>query len=563
MHLYDNKHSFQSDKTSFSIMAHWPRNSLSEGAASYGGSPPSGQQQQPAAPLPTTLAYSAPSDCLALQQGPCPSGTLSVEFRTTTLCPGFDPGCSVIALIYKIPNGVQHNYHPHPGMTYEGTHRVAYLPDNIEGRQLLTRYQISWLLGRSLDVGYSVARKKDHQVRWIDSVPHKTSLTGGLFGFPDDTFLSKANEAMDEIGIPPANQCEKIIPCYDATSNEDFVKQVYSLMHLPKPLTLEAGPSTVPEAVVTYEAPLSFSCGLQPIFKTLQRIDACNIQHNDSTLCLVCLHPLLEMGVRQREQQALMQTEPCQHTFHGDCIMEYMQRNTNCPTCQTAMQGKGPSGTMSIRVNDRVCPGFDNNDVKTIELRYEIPSGIQADYHETPSMKFDGARRTAYLPSNEEGRNLLQRLKYAFQHGFTFRIGTSLTSGLAHQTTWTTIPHKTSLSGGEFGFPDNHYIAKCNQALDALNIPMIQKKSPMKPLSPGPIAGPTAEYNVPNAVDTSLFAPAIPHPISVPKHLAPAVAIPLDAVVPTDLVHRPFAQQHVPSAPPPPIAPLAPSESNG
>ena len=75
------------------------------------------------------------------------------------------------------------------------------------------------------------------------------------------------------------------------------------------------------------------------------------------------------------------------------------------------------------------------------------------------------------MPDNDEGRNLLKRLKYAFTHGLTFTIGTSLTTGQSNVVTWSSIHHKTNLRGGAHGFPDPSYISNANEELDALGVP--------------------------------------------------------------------------------------------
>jgi len=155
-----------------------------------------------------TVAHSSTTAGATLPagHGPCPSGVLIVS-SSSTPCPGF-PKCSTIQLEYKVPSGTQLAFHPRPGSPYEGTHRRGYLPDNAAGRQLLTRYKVVWWRGLSLDVGYSAVLQKDHQVRWTDAVPHKTSLKGGgAFGFPDSNFLANANNSLDQIGIPDADAC--------------------------------------------------------------------------------------------------------------------------------------------------------------------------------------------------------------------------------------------------------------------------------------------------------------------------------------------------------------------
>jgi deltex len=88
-----------------------------------------------------------------------------------------------------------------------------------------------------------------------------------------------------------------------------------------------------------------------------------------------------------------------------------------------------------------------------------------------PGHAFEGATRIAYIPNNVDGRKLLKRLEYAFSHGLTFTIGTSLSSGKVNVVTWASIHHKTSVSHGPHGFPDPGYFYNCNEELDALGVP--------------------------------------------------------------------------------------------
>jgi hypothetical protein len=75
------------------------------------------------------------------------------------------------------------------------------------------------------------------------------------------------------------------------------------------------------------------------------------------------------------------------------------------------------------------------------------------------------------LPDSPEGNCLLKRLIFAFRHGLTFRVGTSLTTDQKNRITWASIHHKTSLHGGLRGFPDPSYIHNCNEELDNLGVP--------------------------------------------------------------------------------------------
>ncbi len=122
-------------------------------------------------------------------------------------------------------------------------------------------------------------------------------------------------------------------------------------------------------------------------------------------------------------------------------------------------------------LKDKVCPGFGREKRGGISISCEIPSGIQGSYHDHPGEHYDGTIRVAFLPTTLEGRQLLYRLKYAWTHGLTFRVGASLTTGQANQVTWASIHHKTSLYVGPHGFPDDKYLDNCNTSLDALHVP--------------------------------------------------------------------------------------------
>eukprot|EP00542_Grammatophora_oceanica_P017037 CAMPEP_0194045396 /NCGR_PEP_ID=MMETSP0009_2-20130614/16746_1 /TAXON_ID=210454 /ORGANISM="Grammatophora oceanica, Strain CCMP 410" /LENGTH=133 /DNA_ID=CAMNT_0038690241 /DNA_START=250 /DNA_END=651 /DNA_ORIENTATION=+ len=123
---------------------------------------------------------------------------------------------------------------------------------------------------------------------------------------------------------------------------------------------------------------------------------------------------------------------------------------------------------MKVSYTASKCSGYNCN---TIQIDYTMQSGTQKEYHPSPGTSFGSTTRTAYLPNNADGQMLLQRLKYAFMHGLTFTVGTSLTNGARNVITWSSIHHKTSLSGGAHGFPDSGYFYNCNDELNAVGVP--------------------------------------------------------------------------------------------
>ena len=87
----------------------------------------------------------------------------------------------------------------------------------------------------------------------------------------------------------------------------------------------------------------------------------------------------------------------------------------------------------------------------TIVIDYHFPSGLQGPEHPFPGRYYDGASRTAYLPDNREGREVLQLLRRAFDARLVFTIGTCFTAGLPNQVIWNDIHHKTNRFGGPHG----------------------------------------------------------------------------------------------------------------
>ena len=82
---------------------------------------------------------------------------------------------------------------------------------------------------------------------------------------------------------------------------------------------------------------------------------------------------------------------------------------------------------------------------------YQFPSGVQGPEHPNPGQYYQGTSRTAYLPDNHEGREVLQLLRRAFDARLVFTVGTSNTTGLSNQVIWNDIHHKTCISGGSYG----------------------------------------------------------------------------------------------------------------
>jgi hypothetical protein len=208
------------------------------------------------------------------------------------------------------------------------------------------------------------------------------------------------------------------------------------------------------------------------------------IAHSPLTMALVhepCTLCLLPLGEDQ-ESDVVATLPTCGHVFHDHCLSKSLAFvGSRCPLCRIRLGepvGKMPSGTLRIGRDEQLtCAGYPPG---AIVLHYNIPAGIQKIYHPNPGEVYKATERTAFLPMVPEGYELVRRLKYAFRHGLTLTVGTSLTTGERDVITWTSIHHKTGLTGGVHGFPDGNYFRNCSQELDALGVPSVEEIAQLK-----------------------------------------------------------------------------------
>jgi deltex-like protein len=132
--------------------------------------------------------------------------------------------------------------------------------------------------------------------------------------------------------------------------------------------------------------------------------------------------------------------------------------------------GLSPDGSMVINLSclDR-CDGYPNN--PTLIIEYSIPQGQERQDHPNPGRLFNGTKFVAFLPDLPESRRLLNRLKYAFVRGLTFRLYPGRPSSYVGLTS---IPHKSGMTPGNglaSFWPDPYYFERANQTLDFLGVP--------------------------------------------------------------------------------------------
>ncbi|XP_070540331.1 E3 ubiquitin-protein ligase TRIM56-like [Ptychodera flava] len=192
--------------------------------------------------------------------------------------------------------------------------------------------------------------------------------------------------------------------------------------------------------------------------------DPCKADGLEDLDCAICLDKI-----------RIPRTLPCKHTFCRPCleILEKAQ-GPRCPVCKDVhgkITGNMPEGKMNDLVDkQRRLPGYPNCD--TIVITYIFPSGIQGKEHPNPGKGYSGTNRTAYLPNNAEGQEILKLLKISFDRQLTFTIGTSRTAGLKDMVTWNGIHHKTSMYGGPMlnGYPDPDYLNRVKEELAAKGV---------------------------------------------------------------------------------------------
>ncbi|XP_078489277.1 uncharacterized protein LOC144746175 [Ciona intestinalis] len=181
--------------------------------------------------------------------------------------------------------------------------------------------------------------------------------------------------------------------------------------------------------------------------------------------CAICLDDINSLKIK---------TLPCKHRFHETCVNTALKVNNLCPICKQVVgkvKGNQPHGTMIHRTQQHThLPGYEH--YGAIVIDYHFPSGIQGREHPNPGVRYTGTSRTAYLPDNYEGNEVLKLLKKAFDARLIFTIGRSVTTGRDNQVTWNDIHHKTNPYGGAtgFGYPDPDYLNRVKDELKAKGI---------------------------------------------------------------------------------------------
>ncbi|KFO38291.1 E3 ubiquitin-protein ligase DTX3L [Fukomys damarensis] len=183
----------------------------------------------------------------------------------------------------------------------------------------------------------------------------------------------------------------------------------------------------------------------------------------EEDLCIICLDTIRNKHVLSK----------CKHEFCDPCIKKCMSYKPVCPLCQTSygiQMGNQPEGTMTYSVREEPLPGYKS--CGTIVIKYCMKGGIQTAEHPNPGRRYFKTERIAYLPDNEEGKEVLRLLQVAFKHKLIFTVGHSSTQNISDVITWNDIHHKTSQYGGpsNYGYPDPGYLRRVKEELKAKGI---------------------------------------------------------------------------------------------
>ncbi|XP_018565304.1 protein deltex [Anoplophora glabripennis] len=198
--------------------------------------------------------------------------------------------------------------------------------------------------------------------------------------------------------------------------------------------------------------------------------------------CPVCRQPL--------KPSIVVIALPCNHVLHLDCLnyaLTELQESSlhlhiQCAVCGCIYgekHGNQPPGSMEWGIIDKSLPGHQN--CRTIQIVYNIHSGIQGPEHPNPGREFYavGFPRIAYLPDSPKGRKILRLLGVAWQRKLIFTVSRSHTTGCEDVVSWN-IPHKTEVGPSNNGhsYPDSGYLNRVLRELEALGVVEEQPANP-------------------------------------------------------------------------------------
>jgi deltex-like protein len=127
--------------------------------------------------------------------GDQPPGAMNVHVNKLMRCEGY-PDTDTIVIEYRMHSGKRGD------ISFPGTGRTAYLPNTIEGNEVLTLLREAFDRKLIFTIGRSVTTGRDNQIVW-NGIHHKTNLSGGsaYFGYPDPTYFDRVKLELAAKGV--------------------------------------------------------------------------------------------------------------------------------------------------------------------------------------------------------------------------------------------------------------------------------------------------------------------------------------------------------------------------
>ena len=200
------------------------------------------------------------------------------------------------------------------------------------------------------------------------------------------------------------------------------------------------------------------------------------------TKCPICMDDLWPESYKvdflnQPEGSGHLPAKPvvCDHSFHLDCLKQWIATNPICPLCRepmvilTGYQPDTEGSRIVINNSPNSLPGFE---CSTIVIRFEIVGGVQGILQPLPGEKFQDFVFETYLPNNSEGKEVLRLLKIAWDRKLLFRIGYNPQTKKYDKVILNGLEMKTRRDGGMIsnGYPDVSYMSRLKSDLGELSI---------------------------------------------------------------------------------------------
>ena len=128
---------------------------------------------------------------------------------------------------------------------------------------------------------------------------------------------------------------------------------------------------------------------------------------------------------------------------------------------QQKVFGPQPAGSLAVSNLDApLCAGHEAAG-GTLLVMCEFPDGVQGSHHPRPGVRYSGVTRRGFYPDDAVGRRCVRLLWAAFSRGQLFRIGDSLSTGIADTVVYG-LHQKSRPSGGatQHGWPDTGYLER-------------------------------------------------------------------------------------------------------